>query len=185
MEEFEIPSWVRTHALGFGAGSIQDQNWNDMIRVMRECGARTVLEIGCGFSTLCFDRAGLFVTCLETKLNWINHVDSQTSDNIFFVHYAYPYLPEEFPDGYDVAFVDGPSEKPAASDGRVHAMAFVADRTKRVFVHDSRRKPEVRAISEVFPNGEWIQTVYDGGLSLFIHESLDEDYVKPKKKKKQ
>jgi len=180
-DESAPPSWVREHKMDFGAGSIRDCSWHDMNRVVRECGAQTVLELGCGFSTVCFDQAGLFVTCLETKKDWIHHMLSQTSGNVTVIQYEYPYLPDMFPDGYDIAFVDGP---PATMDGRFHSMMFAAGRSKRVFVHDSRRKSEVQAIAKVFDREEWIQTVYDGGLSLFVHKSLGELYVKPKNKKK-
>jgi len=171
------PSWIREHHPNFGAGSIQDRNWEDMIRVIRECNAQTVLEVGAGFSTLCFNAVGLEVWSFETDSGWIDFLLA-SAPGVEFVLYEYPNFPSFGGGQCDVAFVDGPSATP---DGRLAAMTFATEHSRRIFVHDSRRKPEVAAIAVAFPVSDWTQTVYAGGLSLFVHKSLNEVYLKTKK----
>ena len=144
--DIDWPSWVREHNPNFSAGSIQNRNWEDMIRVIRECGAETVIEIGAGFSTLCFNAVGLEVWSFETNAGWIDFL-SASAPVVEFILYEYPNFPP-FEGQCDVVFIDGPSATP---DGRLGAMMFATKHSRRIFVHDSRRKPEVAAISVAFP----------------------------------
>lgn len=150
----------------FGNGSIHEENWDDMAKFLAAEGDNmgTVLEIGCGLSTILFDELGMEVTSLETSQAWEEKVGEELSARSRIVHYKYPEFPQDST-YYDIAFVDGPAY---TNDARKQSFLYALDHSSFVFIHDSSRKAERAALTDVVDTSIWHETPYRDGLSLFM-----------------
>jgi hypothetical protein len=151
----------------FGKGSITKDTWEDMRGLVERNEISTVLEIGCGSSTVLLSHMVASVVSLETSDKWIKQVALENqSGRISFIKYVYPSFPE-LPAGFDMAFVDGPA---GLGDGRIESMRFAAAHSSLVLIHDSYRAKEKAAIAEVFGKG-WRTTRKRGGLLVAYRET--------------
>lgn len=160
--------------MGFDNGSINSENWSEMKNFIDLYGPRSVLEIGCGYSTMLFSKELERVLCLEADLKWANTARGVLNDEVVTIlNYDYPNFPELHGKKYDFAFVDGPVK---TSNGREDAMRFASLHADRIFIHDCSRDSESEAMDRVFVNDEWKTVRFRAGLCIVAKYGEDEEF---------
>jgi len=153
----------------FNNGAISENNWKAIKSYIEDNDVKSVLEIGTGYSTVLMAELGVIIKSYDTSTPWINLVMEHLNGKypVDLISYQYP----EFPNcscSFDMAFVDGPGQH--NNNGRKDSMVFVRDKTNSIFVHDSMRPNESKAISEVFADDDWSVEYIGDGLSLLTRK---------------
>lgn len=139
--------------LKFGGGSITEIEWNWIKETCELLKAKTVIEVGSGFSTTCFMNIMEHVDSYETNDAFIKELNSRVDHTkVNIIKYNYPIFPVN-KNKYDVAFVDGPGQN--NNNGRMNSMLFVEPLSDYVFIHDFSRKGEKISRETVFQDMIW------------------------------
>lgn len=139
--------------LGFGGGSMAQIEWEWIKEKCEELKAKTIIEIGSGFSTTCFMNIMDHVDSYETSDSFINELLKRIDHSkVEIFKYVYPKFPPNNK-RYDVALVDGPGQH--NNNGRMDSMIFVEPLTDYVFIHDYSRNGEKIARERVFNTDKW------------------------------
>lgn len=119
----------------FGGGSISEKDWQFLQSVLKTYNVKSVLEFGCGLSTLLFAEEGMNVTSYETMKHWIERVvEKAPSVNIN----RWDGKDTELSGKFDFAFVDGP----AGGENREHSVRIASEHADIIVVHDGNFGPE-------------------------------------------
>ena len=139
--------------LGFDHGAIAEEEWKfveDQCKILK---VKTVIEVGSGFSTICFSKIVDHIDSYETETIWIDRLTQLTDRNkVTFIQYKYPDFPQN-DKKYDIGFVDGPAG--GGCNGRKDSMIFVKPLTNYIFIHDFGRKMENQSMNSVFLENGW------------------------------
>ena len=120
----------------WGGASLTDKDWEYINAIVKEIGAKTVLEIGSGYSTLLFKSIGLDVLSFETRqadIDKLKTIDPELDIGIW----DGKILPN-FPSKFDLVFLDGPG----GGENRGPAFEQVRKYSDNILVHDAGRVPE-------------------------------------------
>lgn len=124
------------YGMVWGGGCITDRDWTFIQSVLAAHKIKSVLEFGCGLSTLLMSDAKLKVTSFETNPGWIAKIKAHKSslDIQVWDGKTNPDITKL----YDMAFVDGP----AGGINREASTAIAANLANVVIVHDANREWE-------------------------------------------
>ncbi len=139
----------------WGGSSITDKDWEYIKAIVKETGAKSVLEIGTGFSTLLFNSLGLQVLSFETRQKDIDKMKSiypKPYPDLYVIPWDGKNLmsharPTDLERKFDLAFIDGPG----GGENRGPAFEQVRQYSDNILVHDAGRKTEK----------EWIKKYLD------------------------
>jgi len=120
----------------FGGGCITDRDWEFMKGVIEENNIKTVLEFGCGLSTLLMLDMGLEVVSFETHQGWVDKINglNPKCDIRLWDGVNWDFEPGKC----DFAFVDGPP----GGVNREHSTRVASEYADVVIVHDAGRKED-------------------------------------------
>ena len=126
----------------WGGSSITDKDWEYIKAIVKETGAKSVLEIGAGFSTLLFKSLGLVVVSYETRqqdIDILKEIDSNLNVYLWDGKKEFGILDQkgEVPK-FDLAFIDGPG----GGENRGPAFEQVRQYSDNILIHDAGRKTE-------------------------------------------
>lgn len=131
-----VVSKTAPYGMTWGGGCITDQDWDFMQATIEKYGIKSVLEFGCGLSTLLFTDKGLDVQSFETQQGWIDRIKelNPKANVAVWDGKDSPAMVRRF----DFAFVDGP----AGGVNRELSTKIAAEFADVVIVHDANREFE-------------------------------------------
>ena len=128
----------------FGATSIERGDWEFIEGIIDKHNIKTVLEFGCGLSTLLMLDKGLRVVSYETSELWSKKI-SKLNPKCDIRMWDGKHL--GIKEKYDLAFVDGPPGAGKSgfppNSAREQSTKIASERAKYVIVHDAQREPEL------------------------------------------
>ncbi|KKM26880.1 hypothetical protein LCGC14_1580340, partial [marine sediment metagenome] len=136
----------------FGGSSITDKDWEFIKAVVEETGAKRILEIGTGLSTLLFNSLGLQVISFETcqqDVDKMKAIYPKPYPDLYVIPWNGKNLmsdarPTDLERKFDLAFIDGP----AGGENRGPAFEQVTRYCDNILVHDAGRAPEKKWIEK-------------------------------------
>lgn len=156
--------------LGFGGGAITKEEWEWISKKCKELNAKTLLEIGSGFSTICFMDIMEHVDSYETSDVFIEELIKKVDKNkVSIIKYYYPNFPI-VDKKYDVALIDGPGQ--FNNNGRLNSMIFAEPLSNYVFIHDFSRRGEKLSREIVFIPEAW-EIVETFSRTMFLKKKPD------------
>jgi len=132
---------LKTYGMQWGGGSVTDRDWMFLKDIFKEEKIESVLEFGCGLSTLLMGSMAKKVTTYETMSGWINKIRPMADPKKHeFRTWDGTTIPvrEHDPKQYDFAFVDGP----AGGEKREWSTKFASEHADLIIIHDAGRVPE-------------------------------------------
>jgi len=133
------------YGIPWGGFAVSPNDWEFIRTVIRETGAKRILEFGCGLSSLLMSEHAE-VTSYETDHEWAERIKEKIG--------LHNHLAVKMWDGrdflirdlgkYDLAFVDGPTAQAHGGPGRKEAVRAAAALCDYIIVHDARREEETR-----------------------------------------
>ncbi len=133
------------YGLDFGVTMIEPEDWEFMEPLIDKHSIKTVLEFGCGLSTLLMIEKGLKVVSYETSEKWAKKVRALNDkcDIRIWDGKSITRLSGTF----DLAFVDGPPGAgmagfPEGGSAREQSTKIASECAKYLMIHDAGRKPE-------------------------------------------
>jgi ADP-heptose:LPS heptosyltransferase len=128
-----------THGLAFGSPCISEKDWVAMQEIIEKHKIKTVLEFGCGLSTLMMLDAGLKVTSLETQDRWKEDVAKKHKDTNILLWDGVKEDVIKEDQKFDMAFIDGPQ----GGDKREISTKLASKHASVIIQEDSSREQEV------------------------------------------
>jgi len=126
----------------WGGGSVTDRDWLYIRDIFKKFNVKTVVEFGCGLSTLLYSSLVDKVISFETQPGWIKKISDMIPEGKDVKIYQWDGKTFKLPDGeptkFDFAFVDGPAGGP----NREWATKAGSELADLVIVHDAGRVPE-------------------------------------------
>lgn len=126
----------------WGGGSVTDKDWLFIKDLFKKYKIKTVLEFGCGLSTLLYSTLADKVISFETQPGWIKKISDMIPEGKDVKIYKWDgvtfQLPPDAPKKFDFAFVDGPAGGP----NREWSTKGGSELSDLVIVHDAGRAPE-------------------------------------------
>jgi len=124
---------IEIYGFKWGGGSIQESDWRLIKELIGQYNVKTVLEFGCGLSTLLFNDAGVQCVTYETSKTWKERIE-KINPKADIRMWDGVVIPNGIDPGkkYDFALVDGPS----GGDKREAAVMLAAKHADIVIVHD-------------------------------------------------
>lgn len=127
----------------WGGGSITDRDWLFLLDIFKTYNVKTILEFGCGLSSLLFATKVDKIVTFETQPGWIKKIKSMCEgdkNHIFqWDGKAIDINVEEFKDTkFDFAFVDGP----AGGQSREWSTKYASELADLIVIHDAGRQWE-------------------------------------------
>ena len=150
----------------FGNGSLRENEWNMILDIIHKYDIKSVLEIGSGFSTICFEQNVDFIDSYESNINFYNFLDKKINKiKTNLISYSYPNFSKNNKK-YDFCLIDGPGNN---YNGRKNSMLFAVDKSNKICIHDYNRKAEHISFLECFPENTWKKVGVVGSL-IFIQK---------------
>jgi ADP-heptose:LPS heptosyltransferase len=133
---------LKKYGFQWGGGSVTDKDWIFIKDLFKKHKIKTVIEFGCGLSTLLYSTLADKVISFETQPGWIKKISDMIPKDKDIKIYQWDgknfKLPEGEPEKFDFCFVDGPAGGPNR-EFSTKAASEIAD---LVIIHDAGRKPE-------------------------------------------
>ena len=133
---------LKKYGFQWGGGSVTDKDWLFIKDLFKKHNIKTVMEFGCGLSTLLYSTLADKVISFETQPGWIKKISDMVPEDKDVTIYQWDgrnfKLPSGEPTKFDFAFVDGPAGGPNR-EWSTKAGSELAD---LVVVHDAGRQPE-------------------------------------------
>ena len=127
----------------WGGGSITDRDWLFLLDIFKTYNVKTILEFGCGLSSLLFATKADKVVTFETQPGWIkkikemcegdkNHIFQWDGKKIDIDEKDFKEI------RFDFAFVDGP----AGGQSREFSTKYASELADLIVIHDAGRQWE-------------------------------------------
>ena len=133
---------LNKYGFKWGGGSVTDRDWLYIRDIFKKFNVKTVVEFGCGLSTLLYSSLVDKVISFETQPGWIKKISDMIPKEKDVTIYQWDGKTFKLPDGeptkFDFAFVDGPAGGP----NREWATKAGSELADLVIVHDAGRVPE-------------------------------------------
>lgn len=126
----ELKKFRAQFGFQFDSGSIHSKDWEFVEKVIEENNVKTVLEFGCGLSTLLLLKKGIKVVSYDTTQRWIDKVKAinpQTDIRLW------DGVNLDFKEKVDLVFIDGPS----GGKMREFSTKIASELSDLVLVHDA------------------------------------------------
>ncbi len=129
-KDAELIKFRHQFGFPFASGSIHKKDWDFIEKIIDENNVKTVLEFGCGLSTLLLLKKGIKVISYDTTQKWIDkikainpHCDIRLWDGINL----------DINEKFDLVFVDGPS----GGQMREFSTKIASELSDLVLIHDA------------------------------------------------
>ena len=127
--------------LNWGEFSIEKTDWILLKKIIKEKNVKTVLEFGCGLSSLLISEL-VKVDSYETLEKYAELIKCKsdkrdTKDNLNIILWDGKHFDSD--KQYDLVFVDGPVEDNSGSPGREYSIKAASEHSDKVIVHDAQR----------------------------------------------
>jgi ADP-heptose:LPS heptosyltransferase len=133
---------LNKYGFKWGGGSVTDRDWIFIKDIFKKYKVKTVMEFGCGLSTLLYSSVVDKVVSFETQPGWIKKISGMIPEDKDAKIYHWDgknfLLPDDQPKRFDFAFVDGPAGGP----NREWSTKAASELADLVIVHDAGRVPE-------------------------------------------
>lgn len=117
----------------FDSGSIHCKDWEFIEKAITENNVKSVLEFGCGLSSLLLNKKGLRVVSYDTNPKWIDRVKGINPDLDIRLWDGQAVSDMKEGEHFDIAFVDGPS----GGKMREFSTKIASELSDLVLVHDA------------------------------------------------
>ena len=141
------------YGVQWGHGSITMQDWKFIDSCIEKYKFKTVLEFGCGLSTLLFSEKLEKVISYEVTTSWVEKVRTKSKSNVEIRVWDGHVVQEEI-DNFDFSFVDGPIAYGGAEkiqSNRETAIQIAVEKSKFIIIHDAARLTEMEWQKQYLP----------------------------------
>lgn len=170
----------------FNPYSIDKQDFDEIVKLIKSNNIKTVLEFGPGASTYAFLKAGCKkIWSLENEDKWYNicrdmFKDMNKVEVIQFNNRSVLDIPEVNGLMFDLILVDGPRGAYFKRYSRINSALYATTRTNNILFHDSKRDPENKAV-QVLEEIGWDRSELKSRKGMaFLTKNIKT--LKPKKK---
>ena len=130
-------SLIGKYGFKWGGDSVTDKDWMFMKDVFKDEKIETVLEFGCGLSTLLMGTVATKVDSYGTMTAWNDKIKGMIDPRKHTIAY-WDGKTTSVKGVYDLAFVDGPP----GGENREWATKLASEHANLIIVHDAGRVPE-------------------------------------------
>ena len=145
-------------------GSISDEEWTVIKKILKEKEIESVIEFGAGFSTKRFDAVGCEVTSLETDFAWAEVIRRKVPRAKVFIWDNWDLPSDLNGKKFDLAFVDG--EQP-----RDRQVFFGKQLSDYLLLHDINKKAQKEIMTEQLAKWHGWKATYLDRLGFFERNS--------------